>query len=121
MSKIDELRLLLEAATPGPWEQGSAMPRMIGHASHDALQSWWLVARLAKVERRKRGKGVDDAALIVAAVNALPALLEAAEALKALEPWIHPGYTLLSTNPAAQRDSGQLQVDAMNALENLNG
>lgn len=60
---IKELRAKLEAATPGPWRAlpngvfgGPTMPRKVGIV-------YW-----------------DDAALIVSAINALPALLAVVEA-----------------------------------------
>jgi hypothetical protein len=68
MSQLDHLRQLLAAATPGPWEHWP------GHGeSPDVVKSdtgMWATI----------GYAPNTAALIAAAVNALPALLRVAEA-----------------------------------------
>jgi hypothetical protein len=71
---LDELAA---KATARPWEQGSVVKGMIGHAAHDEFESWYLVTRLAKRPPRL----VADAALIVLAVNNIEALAAALRAL----------------------------------------
>lgn len=76
MSKIDELRGLVERATRGPWVEREALKATAGGI---------------RTERDIFGAGGDrvllnlseaDRLLIVAAVNALPALLAVAEAAR---------------------------------------
>ena len=65
-SEIEKLRALLEAATKGPWE-------VDGDANGD---TWGRSGSIFVGHNESK----DDAALIVAAVNALPALLDVCEA-----------------------------------------
>lgn len=104
--KIDVagLRTLVAKATPGPWEQLVAdSPDLLAAMQEDAAKVEDRVAGLifSRAEPGAHGRGVSiatmnarratlerdlaSAALIVAAVNALPALLEAAEAKAGLE------------------------------------
>jgi hypothetical protein len=68
VSTIAELRVLLDAATPGPWtDRGLTLRSFTIWDSHgDDLARAWMQA---------------DAALIVAAVTTFPALLDAAAVL----------------------------------------
>lgn len=85
MPDLIELRLLLEEATPGPWEfdsLGEDEPevnawthRFIGNTTPDENGHYQIIATT------EDGHG-PNAQLIVAAVNALPDLLDAAEALE---------------------------------------
>ena len=78
---IAELRRLAEAATPGPWEWTTDLDALLGGYEGEyrvidtamALRSHY-VLRVAS----------EDAILIAAAVNALPALLDAAAERDAL-------------------------------------
>lgn len=70
---IKALRKLLEAASPGPWSDWQ--PLHIGAADPDSSVGQRSVARV---------NVSTDAALIVAAVNALPALLTRLEALESV-------------------------------------
>lgn len=71
MTDLARLRELLAAATPGPWETAERSDTINVQAGQRA------------VARCQRKAGVwRDAALIVAAVNALPALLDRIEALE---------------------------------------
>lgn len=74
---LTELRRMLEKATPGPWQQmlhgNEAYPFPLTINTADG-ENW--VARDGYAAR------LADAALIVAAVNALPVLLNCAEALQ---------------------------------------
>jgi hypothetical protein len=70
VNEIERLRALLAEATPGPW-----------HAHRQPTGTpWWIESEdehgVADVER------AEDAALIAAAVNALAALLNVAEATR---------------------------------------
>jgi hypothetical protein len=78
---IERLRELLARATPGPWKSQD-------HQHQADLMTWYSVEKangmrgqVARVMSHVRGKA--DAALIVAAVNALPALLDVCEAAQA--------------------------------------
>ena len=81
MSNLDELERLLEAATPGPWGVGEGddppYPIITTPNGHGMVAETW------------GGQDVEhghaDAALIVAAVNSLPALIAAARRAEALE------------------------------------
>lgn len=68
---VKRLRELLEKATPRPWERGQ----------HVKTEWWWApqIAGPALLD----DEALPDADLIVAAVNALPALLDVVEAVKA--------------------------------------
>jgi hypothetical protein len=73
MTTTERLRELLAKATPGPWAVHT-------HANWKIMDSKrWLVADIAwkAEEGNHQGESSDNAALIVAAINALPALLEA--------------------------------------------
>lgn len=74
MSDIDikALRALHEAATPGPW---TSTERNYGHAVAVVGSGW----RVALCDTQRPDRNAADAALIVAAVNALPALLDRLE------------------------------------------
>ena len=83
-----ELRRLLAEATPGPWHRGTT--RTYGIYSADAdpedqrtvatVPHWDGSSHLTPIDSR----GDADAALIVAAVNALPDLLDRIDALEAV-------------------------------------
>ena len=72
MTTTDRLRALLAEATPGPWQATEKRGKRDGYVrSGDRT--------LADMRLRN---GEADAALIVAAVNALPALLDVADAAR---------------------------------------
>jgi len=79
MDKIKELRELLAKATPGPWscDDSDLSAREIAVIGRMEIYS--------KSSPFCRQKAEDDAALIVAAINALPALLAVAEALPKID------------------------------------
>lgn len=72
MTDLEPLKAALAAATPGPWVNGS-------HNEHGVVRSpeHGLIAQCGPY-----GKQDADARLIVAAVNALPALIAEVEALR---------------------------------------
>ena len=74
-----ELRRLLERATPGPWH---AWDRGIGYEVHTEVEHNPIRCDPLNSGFRETFGG-PDAHLIAAAVNALPALLDAADALRA--------------------------------------
>jgi len=82
--RIAELRALLAKATPGPWAVGKHKSD-VGVAGEDFGAGYparaGTVASLYDGEYIKNPRSVEDAALIVAMRNALPALLDAAERL----------------------------------------
>ena len=78
--KLAELRWLLERATPGPWH---AWDRGIGYEVHTEAEHNPIRCVSLNSEFRETFRG-PDARLIVAAVNALPALLDAAAERDAL-------------------------------------
>jgi hypothetical protein len=99
MSTIERLRALLAEATPGPWRHGPLFWEAWATDADGAM-----TVRVAEVPHggydpesdRMRGVFVDpgidrsrepDAALIAAAVNALPALLDVAEAARLVAQW----------------------------------
>lgn len=85
MTTLDRLRELEQAATPGPWNAS-----MDTHPAHVARLGQW------EVYGRRYVSGVvaRDAALIAEARNALPALLDIAEAARAvMEEWDELGPT----------------------------
>ena len=72
---VAELRRLLDAATPGPWmvgDEGDGVAVIVDEG--DEFSSIQIAADLHQGD-----DGLTDARLIAAAVNALPALLDAAE------------------------------------------
>ena len=75
-----ELRRLLERATPGPWH---AWDRGIGYEVHTEAEHNPIHCVSLNSEFRETFRGT-DARLIAAAVNALPALLDAAAERDAL-------------------------------------
>lgn len=90
-----DLRALLDAATPGPWQRSA----FVDGPRFDHMDWEWKEARQAEERYIVRGAGrigtpecnqvlvardTQDAALIVAAVNALPALLDVVEAARAV-------------------------------------
>ena len=80
MSKLDELRALEAAATPGPWELGDYFIQSQGE---NLLQRYaGTIPFDAGSQRQIRA----NPPLIVAARNALPALLDCAEALREIRP-----------------------------------
>ena len=100
MSDIERLRALLAEATPGPWgldsEFGGSRGLVIGPLPENTEDPNWTTETVAfEIERDA------DATLIAEAVNALPALLDVAEAarvylacdgsgVRAPEPWSAP-------------------------------
>lgn len=74
---LDELEALREAATPGPWQYDPSE----GDTVWDADEKWPSIIALA---RDPYGHCEADAALIVAAVNALGPLVGALRAVEAL-------------------------------------
>jgi hypothetical protein len=115
--KIDVagLRALLEKATPGPWESRIEPQRypecddvdlpvtISGNSQHIAWLNERYDADLNQVNDV-------DAALITAAVNALPALLDAAEATAALEGEVQRLRQVLSGIAESERSAGIYDV-----------
>ena len=96
MTPVERLREMMERATPGPWyaadwgyDDGSNLvtiearePEVVSEG-----QSYIWPDRICKLKVATTEEGqnpLSDAALIAAAVNALPALLACAEALESL-------------------------------------
>ena len=74
MNTLDELERLLKAGTKGPWEtkQNKAGNTTIGPVGYSGFITPWVCDD-------------ENAALIVAAINALPGLLESAKRVERLE------------------------------------
>jgi hypothetical protein len=71
MNAVERLRGLLEKGTPGPW-------RVLGETHQiGAAYDWWVGPPARET----------DADLIVAAVNALPALLDVVEVAQEVKRW----------------------------------
>lgn len=83
---LDKLKELLEKATPLPWRQGAYDMSQI--AVDGELHANGFSKKIATTGAKEDWRGVvrqaDDAALIVAAVNSLPALIAKAERVDAL-------------------------------------
>ena len=79
-SEIEKLRALLASATPGPWHVGTEGMRI---AKMDDYAGTSVRVNLSKGRDPRAEDSSLDAALIVAAVNALPALLDVCEAAEA--------------------------------------
>lgn len=85
---ITRLRSLLEKATPGPWKlhfsDGCDLPKYPeGYSAYpvaEALDNETSVSILAQCAPKRGRPNWENAELIVAAVNALPALINIAEA-----------------------------------------
>ena len=92
---IAELRRLLDAATPRPWSTVSGAGN-VWHFPEDGAPT--------VVAGHQRAPRVPDAILIAAAVNALPALLDAAAELPAL------------LDAATERDALAAKVERVRAL-----
>lgn len=84
---VGRLRELLEKATPGPWIAettgyaiGISAPVMVRHAR--GLE-YWICERVngSRIHGVATGRPTDNAELIAAAINSLPALLQLAEAV----------------------------------------
>ena len=69
---MTELRRLLSEGTPGPWAAGA---ETVQDSDHCAVASCWLTH-----EGDHKDRSEQNARLIVAAINALPALLDVVEA-----------------------------------------
>ena len=116
MTKLEELKQALEAATPGPWGQNPFTPINI------QLKSGLTICSMGAATARS-GSGFEaellaNARLIVEAVNNLPKLLKVVEAAKDL-PYL---YDQASADPY---DVGYSQVSdeielLREALEELN-
>ena len=78
MTKLEELKRALEAATPGPWRQNPFTPINVQLKSGLTICS--MAAATAKTEYGFKAELVANARLIVEAVNNLPKLLEVAQA-----------------------------------------
>lgn len=78
MVNLDELERLEKAATPGPWQEeaGASENRRIVSASE------YYIAMIYRCAVTDDDDGGENTALIVAARNALPALIEAARVLR---------------------------------------
>jgi hypothetical protein len=77
MTTLEELEKLLKAGTPGPWEKSGVRTKCI---IEDAISIGadglaYIYLPIGKTHNEQAG-ALNDAALIVAAINALPALLE---------------------------------------------
>ena len=99
---VAELRRLLDAATPGPWmvgDEGDDVAVIVDEG--DEFSSIQIAADLHQGD-----DGLTDARLIAAAVNALPALLDAAEERDALR---------------AERDALAAKVERVRALHRPEG
>ena len=114
--KLAELRRLLDAATPGPWRdemmqgKGVTLTAIIaGRPNPDDLRV--IGSTLAH----------NDARVLIAAVNALPALLDAAAERDAMaadaDKWQRAALTLQRDRDALtdERDSLSWQVEALRA------
>lgn len=104
---VARLRRMLEAATPGPWK---------------SPEGWCIQSPKYAVAITTRGPGQKrDAALIVAARNALPALLDAAEERDALRDFINAGFNCdqkrRQADISAAKERGELrrERDALQA------
>jgi hypothetical protein len=107
MSEIERLRALLAEGTPGPWRRRcwpspTRMVEIIA-AEKPPIVPW---SGFDDSSRTKKGHDA-NAALIAAAVNAMPALLDVAEAA-AVEHRSHrvPGMTICDTCAALDRLDG---------------
>ncbi len=81
---LEELERLLKAATPGPWEKSGVRTKCI---IEDAISIGadglaYIYLPIGKTHNEQAG-ALNDAALIVAAINALPELLDRVERLEA--------------------------------------
>lgn len=123
MIDVSALRALLAAATPGPWteDDGSLYGPNDGAVAHIARH-----ASMHTVMATGEDWSHADAALIAAAVNALPALLDELEALRAerdelqshcdvLETVAENRYATLS-EMAAKRDREDQEMIAIPTL-----
>ena len=97
---IHALRALLEAATPRPWSEGRAGNCSVVHFDGDDVRG---VAAVANVH---------NAALICAAVNALPALLAVYEAACALR-----DDRLFSAMSVSEIEGGGVRVRLITAVD----
>ena len=106
---MTDLRALLAAATPGPWA--------VDHGDNDPPDQWEFAPLVAGTpfcdwtRETEMGLSESDAALIVAAVNALPALLDVAAAAREMTDWFEDptprtepaAFALLKSRAAALR------------------
>jgi hypothetical protein len=86
MTTLEELEKLLKAGTPGPWEKSGVRTKCI---IEDAISIGadglaYIYLPIGKTHNEQAG-ALNDAALIVAAINALPGLLESARRVEKLE------------------------------------
>jgi hypothetical protein len=95
--KAAELRALLAKATKGPWVEEREDGWMQEYPRNTAIRCEWKSADASGAVGREiarmsgvHGQTSADAALIVAAVNALPALLDVVEAAAVLDNALHP-------------------------------
>lgn len=81
--ELDHLRALCDAATPGPWEDGTAMccPDM---GWVDGPKGKGTICPVYEAAKRTHTLDSNDAAFIAAARTALPALIEEVKRLRGL-------------------------------------
>jgi hypothetical protein len=88
MTTLDELERLLKAGTPRPWtEQGGGIGKFV-----EGRYEWSDIADVAILPDRDAadGEGRANAALIVAAINALPGLIESARRVEEMRAALKP-------------------------------
>lgn len=110
MNIIERLKELQAAATPGPWVVGGSYTVRTMRSSLD-----WIARMRDRHHSHADSEDAANAKLIVTAINALPALLEVAEAAKWVRETTNHAYVL---NQAAVKGALK-RLDA--ALANLEG
>ena len=108
MTTLDELQRLLKAGTPGPWEKGDGKRGELNLVyCDDALGSALFGVEEAVTTYEGMERWEANAALIVAAINALPGLLAKLERYDDALDEIAAHYNGGITGP------GRLQADSM--------
>ena len=86
MNTLDKLKELQAAATPGPWVVGGSYTVRTMRSSLD-----WIARVRDRHHSHADSEDAANAKLIVTLHNALPDLIEVAEAAKASRDWINAG------------------------------
>jgi hypothetical protein len=108
MTTLEELERLLKAGTPGPWTAYKPGDGACWIIDPDGDSLW------IDPDREPNTISYQDAALIVAAINALPALLESARRVEILAPYAKLGLAVSEYWPS---DFGD--IDAFDLFDML--
>ena len=104
MTLLERLKELAQQATPGPWE-----------VNPGGAEEWWYSDTIVNPGGSLASCTEGNAALIVTAINALPALIAVAEAAKKVDASITATYN--ASRYSVSRSKADVLAAALAALE----